>query len=148
MERPDDPLDGDESADPFADAPDAWAESDQAWNERWSDDPDEADPEADASPSRAGAPAPRPTATSVGDSYLDGMQAAGPYLGLGVQIAASMAVFVGGGYAVDVWLGTSPVGLLVGAVLGMAGIVALVVRIARDADAQKAARKASPKAKK
>lgn len=134
MDRPDDPIpDDDPGDDPLA--PDAWAESDRKWDARWSDDPDAGGPTA--------TPAPRPTTASVADSYLDGMQGAGPYLGLGMQIAVSMALFVGGGYAVDRWLGTSPVGLLVGAVIGMAGIVALVVRIARTADAEKAARKAA-----
>lgn len=166
MDRPDDPNLADETGDPFANEPDAWAESDRAWDARWSDDPDADDPDAggpdaydpdaydpdavdDTPPRVASGPAsPRPTTTSVADSYLDGMQGAGPYLGLGMQIAASMAVFVGGGYAIDRWLGTSPVGLLIGAVIGMAGIVALVVRIARDADAENAARKARAKAKK
>ncbi len=141
MEHPDDPNDTPSPGDdPLADAPDAWAESDRAWNARWSDDTDTGDT---AAPATSGLPTPRPTTASVADSYLDGMQGAGPYLGLGMQIAASMALFVGGGYAVDRWLGTSPVGLLVGAVIGMAGIVALVVRIARTADAEKAARKAA-----
>lgn len=151
MDRPDDPNLDDETVDPFADEPDAWAESDREWDARWSDDPDADDPDVlddTAPPATSGPAAPRPTTTSVADSYLDGMQGAGPYLGLGMQIAASMAVFVGGGYAIDRWLGTSPVGLLVGAVIGMVGIVALVVRIAREADAQNAARKASAKAKK
>lgn len=123
---------------PADDAPDAWAEADRAYAARWSDAGPRADPEW---PAPAGPTPERPTPPSVGDAYLDGMQAAGPYLGLGVQIAASMAFFVGSGYALDRWLGTSPVWLLVGAVLGMVGIFALIVRIAREADAEKAARK-------
>lgn len=155
MDRPEPPSPDDDATDPFADVPDAWAASDRAWDARWLDDPDAGGPDA-GDPDRTGSPvaasprspAPRPTTSSVADSYLDGMQGAGPYLGLGMQIAVSMALFVGGGYAVDRWLGTSPVGLLVGAGLGMVGIIALVVRIAREADAQSAARKASAKAKK
>lgn len=146
MDHPDDPPQTpDDTADPFADAPDPWAESDRAWDARWSDAPvDDVVPVTPAS----GEASPRATPASVADSYLDGMQGAGPYLGLGMQIAASMALFVGGGYAVDRWMGTSPVGLLVGAALGMAGIVALVVRIAREADAERDARKGSGEAKK
>ena len=95
-------------------------------------------PEARRRPRRR--PSPRAhsaTAGSVADSYLDGMQAAGPYLGLGAQIAASMALFCGVGYVVDRWLGTSPWGILVGAMLGMVGIVALLVRISREAEQSK-----------
>ena len=64
------------------------------------------------------------------------MQAAGPYIGLGVQIAASMAFFAGGGYALDHFLGTTPWGILAGATLGMIGIVVLIVRVAKEADAE------------
>ena len=136
--------------------PDAWAEADRAYEQKWSTpdaeqaesdlgalsaEPDPFSPAPGAAPSARLTPSARPTATSVGDSYLDGMQAAGPYLGLGVQIAASMAVFTGGGYAVDLWLGSTPWGLLIGAALGMVGIVALIVRVAREADARKPKRK-------
>ena len=123
------PDDGPDSGDDWPEAPDRWAEADRAYEEKW-DEPgpeDEAAPPSDYEPTRA-------TPKAVHDSYRDGMQAAGPYLGLGVQIAGSMALFAGGGYAVDRWLDSSPWGILVGAMLGMAGIVALLVRVSREAD--------------
>ena len=127
----------DEALDRNGDAPrDAWAEADRAYRDKWSDEPDR-----DAAPRPAGGAPAHATPRAVGDSYLDGMQAAGPHLGLGVQIAASMAVFAGGGYALDRWLGTSPLWLLVGAALGMVGIVALIVRVAREADRESARRR-------
>ena len=118
----DDPASGDD----WPEAPDRWAEADQAYQEKWSEEPDEA-PAPGYVPSEA-------TPKAVHDAYGDGMRAAGPYLGLGIQIAASMALFCGLGYAADRWLGTSPWGILVGAMLGMAGIVALLVRVSREAD--------------
>ncbi len=129
-----DPTDRDPSSrDPYADRPDRWEESDAAWERKWSDEPPAEDEEPLAPPSDAYRPA-TPTAGSVTDAYGDGMRAAGPYLGLGLQIAASMLFFVGLGYLADRVLGTTPWGLLVGAVLGMVGIVALVVRVANEAN--------------
>ncbi|HEX8386663.1 MAG TPA: AtpZ/AtpI family protein [Rubricoccaceae bacterium] len=126
----------DRPADGWPAAPDRWVEADREYEAKWSDEPDR-DPD-DATDAVGPAPVgyePSPaTAKAVHDSYRDGMQAAGPYLGLGVQIAGSMALFAGGGYAVDRWLGTSPWGILLGALLGMAGIVALLVRVSREAD--------------
>ena len=71
---------------------------------------------------------------SVADSYETGMREAGPYLTIGLQIALSMLLFVGGGWALDNWAGTSPWGVLVGTVLGFLGVMVLVVRLARTAD--------------
>ncbi|HEX9950625.1 MAG TPA: AtpZ/AtpI family protein [Rubricoccaceae bacterium] len=146
--------DADDPTRPDDGPPDAWAEADRAYEQKWSTPEAEqaaqaesdlgalsAEPDPFSSAPGTRRPAARPTPASVGDSYLDGMQAAGPYLGLGVQIAASMAVFTGGGYAVDLWLGSTPWGLLIGAALGMVGIVALIVRVAREADARKPKRK-------
>lgn len=62
-------------------------------------------------------------------SYREALEEAGPYLGLGLQIGATMAFFVGMGYLVDTWLGTDPWFVLVGAVLGMTALVAQLVRI-------------------
>lgn len=115
---------------PPDDPPDRWAEADAEWARKWSD-------EEDAAPSPGEAYRPvRPTTASVGDAYGDGMREAGPYLGLGLQIGGSMALFVGLGVAADRWLGTAPWGVLVGAALGMIGIVALVVRVANEASAR------------
>lgn len=134
MSAPPDDRDGAPGDDPFADAPDRWAEADAAWARKWSDDPDADEPAEEPldPPPDSYRPA-RPTTASVTRAYGGGMQAAGPYIGLGMQIAASMLLFVGLGYLADRYLGTSPWGLLVGAVLGMVGIVALVVRVANEA---------------
>ena len=134
--RDDDPA-GRNDEDAPRDAPrDAWADADRAYLDKWADEPAAVQDAATRTPEPDHA-----TPRAVGDSYLDGMQAAGPYLGLGVQIAASMAVFAGGGYALDEWFGTSPLWLLVGAALGMVGIVALIVRVAREADRESARRR-------
>lgn len=69
------------------------------------------------------------------------MVEAGPYLTLGLQSAFTMAFFVGLGYLVDRWLGTRPWGLVVGAVLGMIGMLTLLVRVSNQANAASAARR-------
>lgn len=131
---PDDPSPGlpnDDANSGWPAEPDTWDAADRAYGDKWRN-------EAPAEP--LGTPPSytptRATPRVVTDSYRDGMQAAGPYLGLGVQIAASMAVFAGGGYALDRWLGTTPWGILVGATLGMVGIFFLIVRVARVADVE------------
>ncbi len=118
--------------DSWPDEPDAWEATDSAYRAKWAD---ETSDDASAPPSPSYTPT-RATPRVVTDSYRDGMQAAGPYIGLGVQIGASMAVFSGGGYALDRWLDTSPWGILGGATLGMVGIVFLIIRVAREADAE------------
>lgn len=54
---------------------------------------------------------------------------AGPYLGLGMQIALSMALFVAIGYGVDAWLGTLPWGTIAGALIGMSAVFYHLVRV-------------------
>lgn len=134
--------------DPYPDEPDSWEESDREWASKWEDAPADEPPPDEALPSgglgadplaeRPGAPPPsgyrpqRATLSGTTDAYGDGMRAAGPHLGLGLQIGLSMAVFVGAGILVDRWLDTSPWGVVVGAALGMIGIMTLVLRIARE----------------
>lgn len=118
------------SSDDWPEKPDAWAQADKAWESKWSDRQLDDDGEAYAAPSEAYDPE-SPSAQSLRDSYGDGMRAAGPYLGLGAQIGGSMILFVGAGLLVDRWLDTSPWGVIVGAALGMVGIIALVMRIAK-----------------
>ena len=91
---------------------------------------DDAEPVA---PPPAGYQNKRVTAGSVHDAYTDGMREAGTHLGTGLQIGVSMVFFVGLGLLVDRWLGTTPWGVIVGAILGMVGIMALVLRMAREA---------------
>ena len=116
-------------ADDWPDEPDRWEEADRVWDTKWSDEP-----EAEVEPPPVGYRNKKVTVSGLHDAYGDGMRGAGPYLGLGAQIGGSMVVFVGAGLLVDRWLDTSPWGVLLGAVLGMVGIVALVVRVSNDAD--------------
>lgn len=113
--------------DPWADEPDRFDAADREWAAKWAA-PKEEDPEV---PGEGYKPT-RATPGTIHDAYGDGMRAAGPHLGLGVQIAGSMLLFVGIGLLVDQWLGTTPWGVLVGAALGMVGIVLLVMRIAKE----------------
>ena len=123
--------------DPWADKPDRFDRADRAWAQRWADErPPDSDDEAE--PPGPGYRNKEVTAEVVRDSYGRGMAAAGPHLGFGMQLAAGMLVFVGGGIAVDRWLGTTPWGVLAGACLGMVGVLYMVVRFAREADATKA----------
>ena len=136
-DRPSPPDGGDPRRDDaFGDAPDRWAEADAAWEAKWSEDDSASDadaPEALPPPGEAYRPV-QPTTASVGDAYGDGMREAGPYLGLGLQIGGSMALFVGAGVLADRFFGTEPWGVLIGAALGMIGILALVVRVANEAN--------------
>ena len=119
-------------SDDWPEAPDAWKQADKAWETKWSDrQPEDEAADGYAPPSEAYTPD-GPSARTLRDSYADGMRAAGPYLGLGAQIGGSMILFVGVGLLVDRSLGTSPWGVIVGAALGMVGIVALVMRVAKD----------------
>jgi F0F1-type ATP synthase assembly protein I len=56
----------------------------------------------------------------------------GKYMGLGVQIAASIAFFMFVGYWVDKQINTSPIFLLVGFVMGMIGMFVLLLRASGD----------------
>ena len=120
--------------DPWADKPDRFDQADRAWRRKWTQKDDEwAESPADETVRPGpGYESQKATPGTVHDAYGDGMRAAGPYLGLGAQIGGSMLVFVGAGVAIDRWLDTSPWGVLVGAALAMIGIVALVVRVARE----------------
>lgn len=152
----DDSTDPTEPDDAWPAEPDAWVEADRAYEQKWTAPDDDANARtaaradgdlgalsAEPDPFSPGPGYTPTTATpkNVSDAYVGGMAAAGPYIGLGVQIAASMALFAGGGYAFDRWLGTSPWGILAGATLGLAGVFALIVRVAREADAESRRRK-------
>ena len=117
--------------DAWPDEPDRWAEADRAWRDKWAESADEEG--EDVAPMAA--PTRPATARGVGNAYGEGMREAGPYLGLGVQIAASMALFVGGGIALDRWAGTEPWGVLGGAALGLGAVLALLVRLVKLMDA-------------
>ena len=124
---------GPEAGDPvapegWADEPDRWDAADREWRERWEGREGEAPPEppsADYRPEKA-------SVRSVTSSYERGMREAGPYLTIGLQIAFSMLFFVGVGWALDEWAGTSPWGVLIGTVLGFLGVMGLVIRLAGE----------------
>ena len=116
--------------------PDAWTQADKAWDAKWSGRQPDDEADGYAAPSESYRPD-EPSTKSLRDSYGDGMRAAGPYLGLGAQIGGSMILFVGAGLLVDRWLGSTPWGVIVGAALGMVGIIALVMRIAKEEDGKR-----------
>ena len=43
-------------------------------------------------------------------------------LGMAMEIAIMMALFIGGGFALDRWLGTLPLFMILGSVLGSVGL--------------------------
>lgn len=106
---------------------DRWAEADRAWSAR--------DYAALPAPDASARPVPVP-ARGVVRGYAAGMSAAGPYLGLGAQIAGSMLGFVGLGIVLDRSAGTGPWGVIGGAVFGLLGVMALVVRLSIEASAR------------
>lgn len=71
------------------------------------------------------------------DQFGRSARALSDYLGLGLQIAASFAFFVLLGYWADGKLGTSPLLLLVGVVLGMVGMALVLMKVVRQANKKK-----------
>uniref|UniRef100_Q3ANW8 ATP synthase protein I n=1 Tax=Chlorobium chlorochromatii (strain CaD3) TaxID=340177 RepID=Q3ANW8_CHLCH len=65
------------------------------------------------------------------------VRAMSDYIGIGLQIAVSFALFVLGGYWVDARFGTSPLLLFVGVLLGMVGMVLVLMKVIRQANAKK-----------
>lgn len=63
--------------------------------------------------------------------WQNGLRDAAPYLTFGIQLAATMVVYVMGGYFVDRWLETEPVFLIIGSVLGMVAFFVQVVRLSK-----------------
>lgn len=60
------------------------------------------------------------------EDWRTAVRKAGPYLGLGLQLAGAVFFFTFGGYLLDRWLGTLPWLTVAGAVLGM---VAMFVQL-------------------
>lgn len=56
------------------------------------------------------------------------------YAGLGLELAGGIAVFIGIGYLFDRWMGTDPWGMIVGAILGLAGGLYNMIREALQAN--------------
>ena len=80
---------------------------------------------------------------SLGGNALEGMREAGPYIGLGFQLFAAIALGTGGGYWLDTKLGTLPGFTLVGAAVSFGLILFLVLRMANDAEARSQSRAGS-----
>ncbi len=71
------------------------------------------------------------------DKFGSSVRAISDYLGIGLQIAASFAFFVFTGYWADTQLGTSPLLLLAGVVVGMAGMALVLMKVVRTANGKK-----------
>jgi len=71
------------------------------------------------------------------DKFGRSVRAVSDYMGIGLQIAASFAFFVFLGYWADTRLGTSPLLLLVGVVVGMAGMALVLIKVVRTANVKK-----------
>ena len=56
----------------------------------------------------------------LGDTTQRDLQAVGAATGLGCTVVVSLLLCIGGGVLLDNWLGTSPIFVLVGMVLGLA----------------------------
>ena len=68
------------------------------------------------------------------DEFGRSVRALSDYLGIGLQIASSFALFVFLGYWADTKLGTSPLLLLAGVLVGMLGMVLVLMKITRQAN--------------
>lgn len=53
------------------------------------------------------------------------------YLSLGSEIAASLLIPIGLGYGVDFFVGTSPFGVLIGALVGIIIFFLIIMRISK-----------------
>lgn len=60
------------------------------------------------------------------EDWRTAVRKAGPYLGLGLQLAGAVFFFTFGGHLLDQWLGTLPWLTVVGAVLGMVAMFVLI----------------------
>lgn len=65
-------------------------------------------------------------------SWRTALGEAGPYLGLGLQIALTMAFYVGAGLGLDFLIGTLPWLTILGALTGLATLLYHVVRVAGE----------------
>lgn len=65
-------------------------------------------------------------------AWQRGIQGAGPYAGLAGQIAGALLFFVGGGAWLDHSQGTSPLWVLVGAVLSAVALGLILYRLVKE----------------
>ncbi|NMW20469.1 MAG: AtpZ/AtpI family protein [Chlorobiaceae bacterium] len=71
------------------------------------------------------------------DQFGRSVRAISDYMGLGIQIAVSFVFFVFLGYWADGRLGTSPLLLLAGVLLGMVGMALVLMKVVRQANKKK-----------
>lgn len=71
------------------------------------------------------------------DQFGSSLRALSDYLGLGIQIAAGFVFFVFAGYWADGQLGTSPLFLIIGVFMGMAGMVLVLMKTLKIANRKK-----------
>ena len=64
-----------------------------------------------------------------------------PYLSIGIQLAATMVVYVGIGWLIDRWQDTTPIFLIVGSVVGMVAFFAQLIRVSKELSSKNAASK-------
>lgn len=76
---------------------------------------------------------------SAGGSWQDALRQAGPYMGLGMQMAFTMVACTLGGYYLDRWLRTSPWLIISGAVLGMVMVFVYLIQISNSLNRKKPA---------
>jgi len=67
--------------------------------------------------------------TSGSDGWTDALRDIAPYLDLGWRVAVAAALPPIAGFGVDVWLSTSPWGVVSGAALGLLGALAQLARL-------------------
>jgi len=72
-----------------------------------------------------------PEPASETDSWQKGVRESSSLLGLGIQLAGSMLIYVLAGYFLDRWLDTDPWLLLTGSVVGMIAFLFQIVRVTR-----------------
>jgi F0F1-type ATP synthase assembly protein I len=73
--------------------------------------------------------------------WRKGFREASPYIGLGMQLAMSMAFFTVGGYLLDRALDLSPWLTIVGGIVGMSAVFLQLVRVSRQMSRKTRSRK-------
>lgn len=68
--------------------------------------------------------------------WQHGLSEVTPYLSIGIQLAATMVVYVGIGWLIDRWQDTTPVFLIVGSVVGMIAFFAQLMRVTKELSAK------------
>lgn len=79
-------------------------------------------------------PIQRPQDAKNKSDWRKGLQEAGPYVGLGMQLALTMVFFTGGGYLLDQWLETTPWLLVAGSFIGMVAVFIHLFRVASESN--------------